>query len=66
MTTVRDFNHTLLWPVQLRSMRRASNISTATSAGMEQYWEVLKKTPGAWKYVEDALLIEDESLLYYK
>ena len=61
MTTVRDFNHTLLWPVQLRSMRRASNISTATSAGMEQYWEMLKKTPGAWKYVEDALLIEDES-----
>ncbi len=61
MTTVRDFNHTLLWPVQLRLLRRGSNISTATGAGIEQYWEVLKKNPGSWKYVEDALLIEDES-----
>ena len=64
---VRDFNHTLLWPVQLRSLRR-----TGMAAGVEgahrgpgavvaQYWDILKKNPGSWKYVEDALLIEDES-----
>ncbi len=52
---VRDFNHTLLWPVQLRSLRR--------EAGMDvvHYWDILKRYPGPWKYVEDALLIEDAS-----
>ena len=68
MTTVRDFNHTLLWPVQLRSLRRAaapSGFADAANArpgaGVEQYWEVLKKHSGAWQYVEDSLLIDDES-----
>ena len=57
MTTkiVRDFNHILLWPVQLRSLRREAGV------GVTQYWDALNKNPGPWKYVEDALLIEDES-----
>ncbi len=52
---VRDFNHTLLWPVQLRSLRR--------EAGMDvvHYWDILRRSPGPWRYVEDALLIEDAS-----
>lgn len=74
MTIVRDFNHTLLWPVQLRSLRRGAGGGIASSqpgvknipdtkatANLEQYWDVLKKNSGAWQYVEDALLIEDES-----
>ena len=54
---VREFNHTLLWPITMRPLRR--------EAGMEMvpYWDMLKRRPGPWKFVEDALLIEDESCL---
>lgn len=52
---VRDFNHTLLWPVQLRSLRRDP------PAGNKQYWDILKREPGPWHYVKDGLLIDDET-----
>lgn len=52
---VREFHHTLLWPVQLRPLRRDAN------AGVVHYWETLKRKPGPWTYVEDPLLINDDT-----
>ena len=52
---VREFHHTLLWPVQLRPMKRDAN------AGVVHYWETLKRNPGPWTYVEDPLLINDDT-----
>ncbi len=55
-TLVREFNHTLLWPVTLRPLRR--------EAGQHiSFWDMLKKNPGPWKSVDDLLLIEDQSCL---
>ncbi len=51
---VRDFNHTLLWPVQLRSLKRTTAIAT-------HYWDILKADPGPWEFVRDGLLIDDGS-----
>lgn len=55
---VREFNHTLLWPITLRPLTRGR-----ADEEVPHYWDVLKKKPGPWKFVEDALLIEDESCL---
>ncbi|MBL8518272.1 MAG: hypothetical protein JNM76_15035 [Betaproteobacteria bacterium] len=52
-TTVREFHQILLWPLQLRRINR--------DTGFTAYWDILKKSPGAWKKVADPLLIEDES-----
>ena len=54
---VREFNHTLLWPITLRPLRRESG------AGHMPFWDMLKRRPGPWEFVEDALLIEDETCL---
>ncbi|MFM7461016.1 MAG: CorA family divalent cation transporter [Burkholderiales bacterium] len=54
---VRDFHHTLLWPITLRPLRREA------AAGVVHYWDMLKRNPGPWKYVADTLLIEDETCL---
>ena len=54
---VREFNHTLLWPITLRPLRREVGVEPVT------YWEMLKRRPGPWEFVDDALLIEDESCL---
>src|SRR6185436_13112762 len=55
--TVREFNHTLLWPITLQPLRR--------EAGKEvvHFWDMLKRRSGPWEFVDDALLIEDESCL---
>ena len=55
--TVREFNHTLLWPVTLQPLRREAG------KGAVPFWDMLKRRPGPWEFVEDALLIEDESCL---
>jgi hypothetical protein len=52
-TTVREFRHILLWPLQLRRLRRET--------GFSNYWDVLRANPGQWRPVEDNLLVEDES-----
>ena len=52
---VREFHHTLLWPLQLRPLKRDA------SAGVVHYWETLKRHPGPWTYVEDPLLINDDT-----
>jgi hypothetical protein len=52
---VREFHHTLLWPITLRPLRREPG------AGVTQYWDILKRNPGPWQYVEDPLLISDAS-----
>ena len=54
---VRDFNHTLLWPITLRPLRREAGV------GLIPFWDMLKRRPGPWEFVEDALLIEDETCL---
>ena len=54
---VRDFNHTLLWPITLRPLRREAGIEPVS------FWDMLKRRPGPWEFVNDALLIEDESCL---
>lgn len=54
---VREFNHTLLWPITLSPLRREPGVQVV------HYWDVLKRRPGPWEFVEDALLIEDESCL---
>ena len=51
--TVREFRHTLLWPLQLRRLGRAS--------GFANHWEALRANPGPWKAVSDNLLVDDES-----
>lgn len=56
MTTgpvVRRFRHILLWPLQLRRLRRESGFAT--------YWDALQANPGPWRPVRDNLPIEDES-----
>jgi hypothetical protein len=52
---VRQFHHTLLWPITLRPLKREPG------ADVVHYWDMLRRNPGPWKYVEDTLLIEDES-----
>ena len=52
---VREFHHTLLWPLQLRPLKRDA------SAGVVHYWETLKRNPGPWTYVDDPLLINDDT-----
>ena len=54
---VREFNHTLLWPVTLQPLRREAGKNAVS------YWDMLKRHSGPWEFVEDALLIEDESCL---
>jgi len=54
---VREFNHTLLWPITLQPLRRERE----TGYEAQHYWDVLKRKPGPWKFVDDALLIEDDS-----
>jgi hypothetical protein len=54
---VREFHHTLLWPITLRPMRREPGADTTF------YWDTLKRNPGPWRFVADTLLIEDESCL---
>lgn len=49
---VRDFNHTLIWPVQLRALKRST-------AQVTHYWDILQADPGPWRYVADSLLSED-------
>jgi hypothetical protein len=50
---VREFRHILLWPLQLRRLRRGSEHKT--------HWDALKANPGPWKAVEDNLLVDDAS-----
>ena len=57
---VRKFNHTLLWPITLRPLGRDRH---EPGTEVVQYWDMLKRKPGPWKFVKDALLIEDESCL---
>jgi hypothetical protein len=54
---VREFHHTLLWPITLGALTRK------TGADNTNYWDVLKRNPGPWQHVADTLLIEDESCL---
>ncbi len=54
---VREFHHTLLWPITLRPLRRNAG------ADVIHYWDMLQRKPGPWRYVEDTLLIEDESCI---
>lgn len=58
-TLVRDFHHTLIWPIQLRPLKRDASVSITGG----HFWDVLKDKPGAWKFVKDPLLIDDESCL---
>jgi hypothetical protein len=51
--TVREFRHVLMWPLQLRRLRRES--------GFASHWDAVKAHPGPWKPVQDNLLIDDES-----
>ena len=51
--TVREFRHILLWPLQLRRLRRET--------GFANHWDVLRANPGPWREVKDNLLVEDES-----
>jgi len=52
-TTVREFRHILLWPLQLRRLRRET--------GYASYWDVLRANPGPWKEVQDNLPVDDET-----
>lgn len=52
---VREFHHTLLWPITLRPLRREPG------SDVIHYWDILRRNPGPWKFVPDTLLIEDES-----
>lgn len=54
---VREFHHTLLWPITLRPLRREIGADTV------HFWDALRRHPGPWESVDDALLIEDESCL---
>ncbi|MEQ1517695.1 MAG: hypothetical protein ABL931_14525, partial [Usitatibacteraceae bacterium] len=54
---VREFNHTLLWPITMQPLRRDPGGDHAS------FWDTLKRRPGPWEFVDDALLIEDESCL---
>ena len=50
---VREFRHILLWPLQLRRLRRET--------GFASHWDALRAHPGPWQEVTDNLLVEDES-----
>ena len=50
---VREFRHILLWPLQLRRLRRET--------GFANHWEVLRAQPGPWREVKDNLLADDDS-----
>ena len=50
---VREFRHILLWPLQLRRLRRET--------GFASHWDVLRAHPGPWQEVKDNLLVDDES-----
>ncbi len=52
---VREFHHTLLWPIQLRPLKREGHSKAI------HFWDILKRNPGAWREVHDGLLIDDES-----
>ncbi len=54
-TIVRDFHHTLMWPITLSPLRRQPGTDVV------HYWEKLKRNPGPWKHVGDTLLVEDDS-----
>ena len=51
--TVREFRHILLWPLQLRRLRRET--------GFASHWDALRANPGPWAEVKDNLLAEDET-----
>ena len=51
--TVREFRHILLWPLQLRRLRRET--------GFANHWDALRAHPGPWREVKDNLLVEDDS-----
>jgi hypothetical protein len=59
-TIVREFHHTLLWPITLRPLRREHGKSGPQHPS---FWETLTKSPGPWRAVDDLLLIEDQSCL---
>lgn len=50
---VREFRHTLLWPLQLRRLGRGGPHAHA--------WDALKAAPGPWQPVRDNLMVDDES-----
>ncbi len=50
---VRDFRHTLIWPLQLKRLSSDSKHRT--------YWDALAANPGPWKMVPDNILLEDQS-----
>jgi hypothetical protein len=50
---VREFRHVLIWPLQLRRLRRETGFAT--------HWEALRANPGPWREVKDNLLVEDET-----
>lgn len=50
---IREFRHILLWPLQLRRLRRET--------GYASHWEVLRANPGPWQEVKDNLLVEDDT-----
>jgi hypothetical protein len=51
--TVREFRHTMLWPLQLRRLARTS--------GFSHHWDALRANPGPWQAVADNLLVDDDS-----
>ena len=57
---VREFNHTLLWPITLQPL---PPLRREAGTGLTSFWDMLKRRPGPWEFVEDALLIEDETCL---
>ena len=50
---VREFRHTLLWPLQLKRLR--------AQAAHRNPWEALEADPGPWRKVADNLLVDDAS-----
>jgi hypothetical protein len=50
---VREFRHVLMWPLQLRRLRRES--------GHASHWDAVKAMPGPWEAVKDNLLVDDDS-----
>lgn len=53
-TQVREFRQILIWPIQLKRLRRTTGFSSPVDA--------LTANPGPWRKVEDNLLLEDASL----
>lgn len=50
---VREFRHTLMWPLQLRRLRPPT--------AYRHHWDALADHPGPWKKVKDNLLVDDAS-----